>query len=300
MDTSTVITTLIEKEYKCKPFVLKCASALLAVATMTFPTWVSAQETDSLGGSATTTTTPSSTITTEQANEVVNKIKEAIPEASKDPALQQIVDATEKGRADSFGIAGEFAQPAIWLLMFLTNFVWYVMTALFFFSTAIDVLCIQFSGFRSFFMRQEASQQQQGQPSGNFLFNFIRSFFTLSLDAEQIIASQGMNPSTSGVGGAPMGGGFGGSAMGGGFGGSQMGGGFGGSAMGGQNQGQGQVKSGNLLAMYLKKRLLTFVLLGVSFVIFGTSWAAGFQADAVSYVMALIKMVWDWIGSWFA
>lgn len=298
MDTSTVITTLIEKEYKCKPFVLKCASALLAVATMTFPMWVSAEETDSLGGSATTTTTPSSTITTEQANEVVSKIKEAIPEASKDPALQQIVDATEKGRADSFGIAGEIAQPLIWLLMVMTNVVWYVMTALFFFSTAIDVLCITFSGFRSFFSRQDADANQQGNRGG--IGGFIRSFFTLSMDAEQIIASQGMNPSSTGTGGMSSGGAYGGSSMGG-FGGSAMGGGaFGGSAMNGQNQGQGQVKNGNLLAMYLKKRLLTFVLLGVSFAIFGTSWAAGFQADAVSYVMALVKMVWGWVGNLFS
>lgn len=260
---------------------------------------------DATSSSSSIATTPSSSLDSQQANEALKEIKGNFPKPSTNDALKQISDATESGRAESFGLAHQIAQPIIWLFMLLTNIIWFIMTALFFFSTAIDILSIVFSGFRTMIARSDRENNQQAMngnasAGGNPVLNFVKSFFALSMDAEQIIMQAGLNSETAGTGGvnpnSPTGYPTNGSPA---YGNPMSNIGVG--NQGNQGSKQSRPHTGNMLMAYVVKRFWTFVFLGVSFVIFGTSLASGLQQSAVAILFSIgqgiINIITGWINS---
>ena len=323
---------VLNRDFRGRKFALESIVFLNTLALL--PTTAFAN-TDSLGGVPESSSAVSdavdttNTITREQANNILQNVRDAIPEPSSDRALNQINKAVNTSRDSSWDMAMDALAPVGYGMMFLANILWGLATFGYFFQTSVDVLCLVWSGPREYFMNKQPSQDQ-----GFSLKGFIGSFFTLSYDARQIIESAGLSTGsqqTQGAGGmgmnrggmgmgAPMGSPMGGmiSPMGmnrGGMGmgapmGSPMGGmispmgmnrgmGMGmGMGMGGLNQGmqnKPMVSTGNLLSRYVSLHMKTLVALGVAFVIFGTSFATEFQGQAVSLIIALIKGAWNLI-----
>lgn len=287
---------VLNKEFKGKKFVLESVVFLNTLALL--PTTAFAN-TDSLGGVPDSSSAVSdavdstNTITREQANNILQNVRDAIPEPSKDKALEQINKAVNQSRDSSWDTAMDALAPVGYGLMFFANILWGLATFGYFFQTSVDVLCLVWSGPREYFMNKPQTQEQ-----GFSLKGFIGSFFTLSYDARQIIESAGLSIGSQQMqqGGMNRGMGMGmGSPMG-----SPMGG-MGmnrpmGMGMGGMNQGQQNrpmVSTGNLLSRYISLHMKTLVALGVAFVIFGTSFATEFQGQAVSLIIALIKGAWN-------
>ena len=296
---------VLNKEFKGRKFALESIVFLNTLALL--PTTAFAN-TDSLGGVPDSSSAVSdavdttNTITREQANNILQNVRDAIPEPSKERALEQINKAVNTSRDSSWDMAMEALAPVGYGLMFFANILWGLATFGYFFQTSVDVLCLVWSGPREYFMNKPPSQDQ-----GFSLKGFIGSFFTLSYDARQIIESAGLSTGSQqgqqggmgmnrgGMGmGAPMGSPMG-SPMGG------MGSPMGmnrGMGMGGMNQGmqnKPMVSTGNLLSRYISLHMKTLVALGVAFVIFGTSFATEFQGQAVSLIIALIKGAWNLI-----
>lgn len=287
---------VLNKEFKGRKFALESIVFLNTLALL--PTTAFAN-TDSLGGVPDSSSAVSdavdttNTITREQANNILQNVRDAIPEPSKERALEQINKAVNTSRDSSWDMAIEALAPVGYGLMFFANILWGLATFGYFFQTSVDVLCLVWSGPREYFMNKPPSQDQ-----GFSLKGFIGSFFTLSYDARQIIESAGLSTGSQqgqqggmvmnrgGMGmGAPMGSPIG-SPMG-------MNRGMG---MGGMNQGvqnKPMVSTGNLLSRYISLHMKTLVALGVAFVIFGTSFATEFQGQAVSLIIALIKGTWN-------
>lgn len=291
---------VLNKDFKGRKFALESVVFLNTLALL--PTTAFAN-TDSLGGVPDSSSAVSdavdttNTITREQANNILQNVRDAIPEPSKDRALDQINKAVNTSRDSSWDMAMDALAPVGYGLMFLANILWGLATFGYFFQTSVDVLCLVWSGPREYFMNKQPSQDQ-----GFSLKGFIGSFFTLSYDARQIIESAGLSTGSQqmqGTGGMGMNrGGMGmgapiGSPMGG------MGSPMGmnrGMGMGGMNQGmqnKPMVSTGNLLSRYVSLHMKTLVALGVAFVIFGTSFATEFQGQAVSLIIALIKGAWN-------
>ena len=289
---------VLNKEFKGRKFVLESVVFLNTLALL--PTTAFAN-TDSLGGVPDSSSAVSdavdstNTITREQANNILQNVRDAIPEPSKDKALEQINKAVNQSRDSSWDTAMDALAPVGYGLMFFANILWGLATFGYFFQTSVDVLCLVWSGPREYFMNKPQDQEQ-----GFSLKGFIGSFFTLSYDARQIIESAGLSTGSQQMqqGGMGMNRGMGmgmGSPMG-----SPMGG-MGmnrpmGMGMGGMNQGQQNrpmVSTGNLLSRYISLHMKTLVALGVAFVIFGTSFATEFQGQAVSLIIALIKGAWN-------
>lgn len=287
---------VLNKEFKGRKFVLESVVFLNTLALL--PTTAFAN-TDSLGGVPDSSSAVSdavdstNTITREQANNILQNVRDAIPEPSKDKALEQINKAVNQSRDSSWDTAMDALAPVGYGLMFFANILWGLATFGYFFQTSVDVLCLVWSGPREYFMNKPQTQEQ-----GFSLKGFIGSFFTLSYDARQIIESAGLSIGSQQMqqGGMNRGMGMGmGSPMG-----SPMGG-MGmnrpmGMGMGGMNQGQQNrpmVSTGNLLSRYISLHMKTLVALGVAFVIFGTSFATEFQGQAVSLIIALIKGAWN-------
>lgn len=289
---------VLNKEFKGRKFVLESVVFLNTLALL--PTTAFAN-TDSLGGVPDSSSAVSdavdstNTITREQANNILQNVRDAIPEPSKDKALEQINKAVNQSRDSSWDTAMDALAPVGYGLMFFANILWGLATFGYFFQTSVDVLCLVWSGPREYFMNKPQNQEQ-----GFSLKGFIGSFFTLSYDARQIIESAGLSTGSQQMqqGGMGMNRGMGmgmGSPMG-----SPMGG-MGmnrpmGMGMGGMNQGQQNrpmVSTGNLLSRYISLHMKTLVALGVAFVIFGTSFATEFQGQAVSLIIALIKGAWN-------
>ena len=280
---------VLNKEFKGRKFALESIVFLNTLALL--PTTAFAN-TDSLGGVPDSSSAVSdavdttNTITREQANNILQNVRDAIPEPSKDRALEQINKAVNTSRDSSWDMAMEALAPVGYGLMFFANILWGLATFGYFFQTSVDVLCLVWSGPREYFMNKPPSQEQ-----GFSLKGFIGSFFTLSYDARQIIESAGLSTGSQqgqqgGMGmGTPMG--------------SPMGSPMGmnrGMGMGGMNQGvqnKPMVSTGNLLSRYISLHMKTLVALGVAFVIFGTSFATEFQGQAVSLIIALIKGAWN-------
>lgn len=291
---------VLNRDFRGRKFALESIVFLNTLALL--PTTAFAN-TDSLGGVPDSSSAVSdavdttNTITREQANNILQNVRDAIPEPSKDRALDQINKAVNTSRDSSWDMAMDALAPVGYGLMFLANILWGLATFGYFFQTSVDVLCLVWSGPREYFMNKLPSQDQ-----GFSLKGFIGSFFTLSYDARQIIESAGlstgsqqmqgaggMGMSRGGMGmGAPMGSPMGGM-------GSPMGMNRG-MGMGGMNQGmqnKPMVSTGNLLSRYVSLHMKTLVALGVAFVIFGTSFATEFQGQAVSLIIALIKGAWN-------
>lgn len=289
---------VLNKEFKGRKFVLESVVFLNTLALL--PTTAFAN-TDSLGGVPDSSSAVSdavdstNTITREQANNILQNVRDAIPEPSKDKALEQINKAVNQSRDSSWDTAMDALAPVGYGLMFFANILWGLATFGYFFQTSVDVLCLVWSGPREYFMNKPQNQEQ-----GFSLKGFIGSFFTLSYDARQIIESAGLSTGSQqmqqggmnrgmGMGmGSPMGSPMGGMGMN-----RPMGMGMG---MGGMNQGQQNrpmVSTGNLLSSYISLHMKTLVALGVAFVIFGTSFATEFQGQAVSLIIALIKGAWN-------
>lgn len=289
---------VLNKEFKGRKFVLESVVFLNTLALL--PTTAFAN-TDSLGGVPDSSSAVSdavdstNTITREQANNILQNVRDAIPEPSKDKALEQINKAVNQSRDSSWDTAMDALAPVGYGLMFFANILWGLATFGYFFQTSVDVLCLVWSGPREYFMNKPQNQEQ-----GFSLKGFIGSFFTLSYDARQIIESAGLSTGSQqmqqggmginrgmGVGmGSPMGSPMGGMGMN-----RPMG-----MGMGGINQGQQNrpmVSTGNLLSRYISLHMKTLVALGVAFVIFGTSFATEFQGQAVSLIIALIKGAWN-------
>lgn len=299
---------VLNTQFKGRRFVLESIVFLNTLALL--PTTAFAN-TDSLGGvpeassSVSDAVDTTNTITREQANNILQNVRDAIPDASKDSALEHINKAVNTSRDSSFDTAMQALAPVGYGLMFLANFLWGLATFGYFFQTSVDVLCLVWSGPREYFMNKSQSQDQ-----GFSLKGFIGSFFTLSYDARQIIESAGLSTGSQqlqGVGGMGMTRGGMGMGMGAPMG-SPMGG-MGspmgmnrGMGMGGMNQGaqnKPMVSTGNLLSRYVSLHMKTLVALGVAFVIFGTSFATEFQGQAVSLIIALIKGAWNLIWQFF-
>ena len=290
---------VLNRDFRGRKFALESIIFLNTLALL--PTTAFAN-TDSLGGVPDSSSAVSdavdttNTITREQANNILQNVRDAIPEPSKDRALEQINKAVNTSRDSSWDMAMDALAPVGYGMMFLANILWGLATFGYFFQTSVDVLCLVWSGPREYFMNKQPSQDQ-----GFSLKGFIGSFFTLSYDARQIIESAGLNTGSQqmqGAGGMGMNRGMGmgapmGSPMGG------MGSPMGmnrGMGMGGMNQGmqtKPMVSTGNLLSRYVSLHMKTLVALGVAFVIFGTSFATEFQGQAVSLIIALIKGAWN-------
>lgn len=292
---------VLNRDFRGRKFALESIVFLNTLALL--PTTAFAN-TDSLGGVPDSSSAVSdavdttNTITREQANNILQNVRDAIPEPSKDRALDQINKAVNTSRDSSWDMAMDALAPVGYGMMFLANILWGLATFGYFFQTSVDVLCLVWSGPREYFMNKPPSQDQ-----GFSLKGFIGSFFTLSYDARQIIESAGLSTGSQqgqqgGIGmnrggmglGAPMGSPMGGM-------GSPMGMNRG-MGMGGMNQGmqnKPMVSTGNLLSRYVSLHMKTLVALGVAFVIFGTSFATEFQGQAVSLIIALIKGVWNLI-----
>lgn len=282
---------VLNRNFRGRKFALESIVFLNTLALL--PTTAFAN-TDSLGGVPDSSSAVSdavdttNTITREQANNILQNVRDAIPEPSKERALEQINKAVNTSRDSSWDMAMDALAPVGYGLMFLANILWGLATFGYFFQTSVDVLCLVWSGPREYFMNKQPSQDQ-----GFSLKGFIGSFFTLSYDARQIIESAGLNTGSQqmqGAGGmgAPMGSPMGGM-------GSPMGMNRG-MGMGGMNQGmqtKPMVSTGNLLSRYVSLHMKTLVALGVAFVIFGTSFATEFQGQAVSLIIALIKGAWN-------
>lgn len=292
---------VLNRDFRGRKFALESIVFLNTLALL--PTTAFAN-TDSLGGVPDSSSAVSdavdttNTITREQANNILQNVRDAIPEPSKERALEQINKAVNTSRDSSWDMAMDALAPVGYGMMFLANILWGLATFGYFFQTSVDVLCLVWSGPREYFMNKQPSQDQ-----GFSLKGFIGSFFTLSYDARQIIESAGLSTGSQqgqqgglgmnrgGMGmGAPMGSPMGGmnSPMG-------MNRGMG---MGGMNQGmqnKPMVSTGNLLSRYVSLHMKTLVALGVAFVIFGTSFATEFQGQAVSLIIALIKGAWNLI-----
>lgn len=283
---------VLNKEFKGRKFVLESVVFLNTLALL--PTTAFAN-TDSLGGVPDSSSAVSdavdstNTITREQANNILQNVRDAIPEPSKDKALEQINKAVNQSRDSSWDTAMDALAPVGYGLMFFANILWGLATFGYFFQTSVDVLCLVWSGPREYFMNKPQNQEQ-----GFSLKGFIGSFFTLSYDARQIIESAGLSTGSQQMqqGGMNRGMGMGmGSPMGGMGSNRPMG-----MGMGGMNQGQQNrpmVSTGNLLSRYISLHMKTLVALGVAFVIFGTSFATEFQGQAVSLIIALIKGAWN-------
>lgn len=285
---------VLNKEFKGRKFVLESVVFLNTLALL--PTTAFAN-TDSLGGVPDSSSAVSdavdstNTITREQANNILQNVRDAIPEPSKDKALEQINKAVNQSRDSSWDTAMDALAPVGYGLMFFANILWGLATFGYFFQTSVDVLCLVWSGPREYFMNKPQNQEQ-----GFSLKGFIGSFFTLSYDARQIIESAGLSTGSQQMqqGGMGMNRGMGvgmGSPMGGMGMNRPMG-----MGMGGMNQGQQNrpmVSTGNLLSRYISLHMKTLVALGVAFVIFGTSFATEFQGQAVSLIIALIKGAWN-------
>ena len=290
---------VLNRDFRGRKFALESIVFLNTLALL--PTTAFAN-TDSLGGVPDSSSAVSdavdttNTITREQANNILQNVRDAIPEPSKERALEQINKAVNTSRDSSCDMAMDALAPVGYGMMFLANILWGLATFGYFFQTSVDVLCLVWSGPREYFMNKPPSQDQ-----GFSLKGFIGSFFTLSYDARQIIESAGLSTGSQqmqgaggmgmnrgGMGmGAPMGSPMGGM-------GSPMGMNRGG--MGGMNQGmqnKAMVSTGNLLSRYVSLHMKTLVALGVAFVIFGTSFATEFQGQAVSLIIALIKGAWN-------
>lgn len=291
---------VLNRDFRGRKFALESIVFLNTLALL--PTTAFAN-TDSLGGVPDSSSAVSdavdttNTITREQANNILQNVRDAIPEPSKERALEQINKAVNTSRNSSWDMAMDALAPVGYGMMFLANILWGLATFGYFFQTSVDVLCLVWSGPREYFMNKPPSQDQ-----GFSLKGFIGSFFTLSYDARQIIESAGLSTGSQqmqGAGGMGMNrGGMGmgapmGSPMGG------MGSPMGmnrGMGMGGMNQGmqnKPMVSTGNLLSRYVSLHMKTLVALGVAFVIFGTSFATEFQGQAVSLIIALIKGAWN-------
>lgn len=291
---------VLNRDFRGRKFALESIVFLNTLALL--PTTAFAN-TDSLGGVPDSSSAVSdavdttNTITREQANNILQNVRDAIPEPSKERALEQINKAVNTSRDSSWDMAMDALAPVGYGMMFLANILWGLATFGYFFQTSVDVLCLVWSGPREYFMNKQPSQDQ-----GFSLKGFIGSFFTLSYDARQIIESAGLSTGSQqmqGAGGMGMNrGGMGmgapmGSPMGG------MGSPMGmnrGMGMGGMNQGmqnKPMVSTGNLLSRYVSLHMKTLVALGVAFVIFGTSFATEFQGQAVSLIIALIKGAWN-------
>lgn len=291
---------VLNRDFRGRKFALESIVFLNTLALL--PTTAFAN-TDSLGGVPDSSSAVSdavdttNTITREQANNILQNVRDAIPEPSKERALEQINKAVNTSRDSSWDMAMDALAPVGYGMMFLANILWGLATFGYFFQTSVDVLCLVWSGPREYFMNKPPSQDQ-----GFSLKGFIGSFFTLSYDARQIIESAGLSTGSQqmqGAGGMGMNrGGMGmgapmGSPMGG------MGSPMGmnrGMGMGGMNQGmqnKPMVSTGNLLSRYVSLHMKTLVALGVAFVIFGTSFATEFQGQAVSLIIALIKGAWN-------
>lgn len=288
---------VLNKEFRGKKYALRSIVALNTLAL--FPTSVFAN-TDSLGGvpessaAISDTVESANTISREQANNLIQNVRDAIPEPTKDRALEKINQAVNTGRESSFDMAMEALATVGYGLMFMMNVLWGLATLGFFFQTSVDVLCLVWSGPREFFMSRSQNQEQQGFS----IKGLIASFFTLSYDARQVIESAGLSTGSQqgGMNNRPMGGmSPNGMAMGGMNRPMGMG-------MGGMNQGQANrpmISTGNLLSRYVSLHMKTLVALGVAFVIFGTSFATQFQGQAVSLIMALIQGLWNMIFGFF-
>lgn len=291
---------VLNRDFRGRKFALESIVFLNTLALL--PTTAFAN-TDSLGGVPDSSSAVSdavdttNTITREQANNILQNVRDAIPEPSKERALEQINKAVNTSRDSSWDMAMDALAPVGYGLMFLANILWGLATFGYFFQTSVDVLCLVWSGPREYFMNKQPSQDQ-----GFSLKGFIGSFFTLSYDARQIIESAGLSTGSQqmqGAGGMGMNrGGMGvGSPMGSPM--SGMGSPMGmnrGMGMGGMNQGmqnKPMVSTGNLLSRYVSLHMKTLVALGVAFVIFGTSFATEFQGQAVSLIIALIKGAWN-------
>lgn len=291
---------VLNRDFRGRKFALESIVFLNTLALL--PTTAFAN-TDSLGGVPDSSSAVSdavdttNTITREQANNILQNVRDAIPEPSSDRALNQINKAVNTSRDSSWDMAMDALAPVGYGMMFLANILWGLATFGYFFQTSVDVLCLVWSGPREYFMNKQPNQDQ-----GFSLKGFIGSFFTLSYDARQIIESAGLSTGSQqmqGAGGMGMNrGGMGmgapmGSPMGG------MGSPMGmnrGMGMGGMNQGmqtKPMVSTGNLLSRYVSLHMKTLVALGVAFVIFGTSFATEFQGQAVSLIIALIKGAWN-------
>lgn len=286
---------VLNKEFKGKHYAVGSLVLLNSLALLPMTTFAN---TDSLGGVPEKSTSVSDVVETttslsrDEANNILKSVREAIPQTTQDHALDQINKAVNTNRDASWDLAASALAPVGYGLMFLANFFWGLATFGYFFQTSVDVLCLVWSGPREYFMNKTSNQDQQGFS----ITGFIGSFFTLSYDARQIIESAGLSSSApqnqGGMNrgmGSPMGGM--GSPMGGMNGmGSPMGMNRGmGMGMGQGAQNKPMVSTGNLLSRYISLHMKTLVALGVAFVIFGTSFATEFQGQAVSLIIAIIK-----------
>ena len=191
---------VLNRDFRGRKFALESIVFLNTLALL--PTTAFAN-TDSLGGVPDSSSAVSdavdttNTITREQANNILQNVRDAIPEPSKERALEQINKAVNTSRDSSWDMAMDALAPVGYGMMFLANILWGLATFGYFFQTSVDVLCLVWSGPREYFMNKPPSQDQ-----GFSLKGFIGSFFTLSYDARQIIESAGLSTGSQQMQGA--------------------------------------------------------------------------------------------------
>ena len=236
-----------------------------------------------------------------KGQQILDDFKKSTPKPSKDKTLEEVNSITDEGRQESWGTAKGLMKPVVFFVMLITNCIWYVLTALYFLQTAIDVMCLVWSGARSLFARSDqdhAAQQQQGGGVSRVvggLGNFVKSFFAVSLDFERTLQKQGMS-TNAGTGNTAPQGGYG----------SYGAGGFGAGNVnvnvntGNQGNASQGVGTTNLLLSYMWQRIVTLVALGFTIMLFASSRALDMQGDIVSTMWAIIQGIGNVLGHYLS
>ena len=288
--------------YNLKKYYWKYSTALILFLN---PIKVFAEEgVDALQGGvntveSTTTVTQEIVGTPEGGKEILRKIQDAVPDATESDVLKQINKAVNHEREGSWALAIEIAKPIGWVLMLGANILWYLTTFLYSWQTALDVISLISSNPEARMGGQQGAMQggmggmqgQSQQTSGGgivgWLAGFARSFFAVSWDFKQTLMEAGLGGSTGG----------------GNYGGGNYGGGQGNNTQvnnyNNGSSGNNAPRRGNLLRIYIGKRWWTLVWLGFTIAIFASSLATDMQADMVSWLLALLKGFWNFLGSFF-
>lgn len=142
---------VLNKEFKGKHYAVGSLVFLNSLALLPITTFAN---TDSLGGVPEKSTSVSDVVETttslsrDEANNILKSVREAIPQTTQDHALDQINKAVNTNRDASWDLAASALAPVGYGLMFLANFFWGLATFGYFFQTSVDVLCLVWSGPR--------------------------------------------------------------------------------------------------------------------------------------------------------
>lgn len=284
----------------------KLSVTVLALGIFLRANNVLAEGVDALQGNSGTSTSSSSTtsssaLSQSDMQDYIDKARDIIPDATENDTLTNVNNAIEGARAQGWNTAFGITSPLITWIMILADAIWYLSFAFYALSTAVDVLGLTSSFMRSLMSRRDSEANAQGNQFS--IGGLISSIFTLSPDAEQVLAMSGLG-GMAGTGNntsAPMNpnGNFGARPNGFGAPNGNFGGGGINPNMPNQSSGQAPVKKTNLLGAYVRKRFGTMVFLSFSLAFFGTSLASNYGANVAGWILSLIQLVFNFVNQFF-